>query len=320
MPVAARGRNWIWTTNNPDHEAWQWMWDSLYSEDRRKEQGIVAFACQEEKGKQGTVHIQGVIFMDKRYTLCQMKEILPKGSHLEVMRGTAQQAIAYCTKEDSRTDGPWTTENLPRCTKGRRSDLEEIKKDLLAGMKEIEYSVKHFPTYVRYAKSLRDFAIIHAKPRNWVMEVIIHYGVPGSGKTMDAMKYSENSVYKLPTPTGSVLWWNGYAHQETVVIDEFVGNIMFQELLQLCDRHAHYVQTKGGFMNFDSKRIVFTSNRNWIDWYPNMFKDQNNYGAFTRRITKVYYYPQLHVRQEETIGAKTPYLPCGAKITADKDV
>jgi len=45
------------------------------------------------------------------------------------------------------------------------------------------------------------------------------------------------------------------------------------------------VETKGGFRKFTSKRIIFTSNKNWDKWYPNI----PDMGAFARRITDVIY-------------------------------
>lgn len=63
------------------------------------------WAFQEETGQSGTKHIQGVIVCKKKCRDTEFK--LPKQIHWEAVRDV-EDAIAYCTKDDTRTGGRWT--------------------------------------------------------------------------------------------------------------------------------------------------------------------------------------------------------------------
>lgn len=71
----------------------------------------VVRACvyQLERAPQtGRLHYQGFVQFCTHQTLGQVKAVFsPWAPHLEIMRGTVEQAVAYCKKEDSRVDGPW---------------------------------------------------------------------------------------------------------------------------------------------------------------------------------------------------------------------
>ena len=51
-----------------------------------------------EKGENGTPHLQAYVAMWKQTSLAAMKKIFPR-AHLEIKRGTVQEAIAYCKKD-----------------------------------------------------------------------------------------------------------------------------------------------------------------------------------------------------------------------------
>lgn len=89
---------WMFTNNNPGPDD-----NPVY--DCTK----VQYLCyQLEKGQNGTFHFQGVCqFLNKDTTMAKAKEVLGARSHVEKMRGTPEQAVQYCKKEESRVDGPW---------------------------------------------------------------------------------------------------------------------------------------------------------------------------------------------------------------------
>lgn len=94
MARATRKRNWCFTLNNYTPE------DRLYLSELKDAEIVF----QEETGESGTPHLQGVIFFKNARTLQGMKRI-HNGIHWESMKGTKAQAIAYCTKEETRTGG-----------------------------------------------------------------------------------------------------------------------------------------------------------------------------------------------------------------------
>lgn len=127
-------------------------------------------------------------------------------------------------------------------------------------------------------------------PRNWEMEVIVLYGPTGTGKS----KYCNDS-FESPYWKQRGKWWDNYQHQETVILDEFYGWLQWDVLLRLCDRYPLLVETKGGQIQFSTKRIVFTSNTVPSLWYKNVYFD-----AFVRRVNKWIYMPTLGTKLETT--------------------
>lgn len=63
---------------------------------------------QLEVGEEGTPHYQGYLECSGKRSYAQLHAVPGfEGCHLEARRGTQGQAISYCTKADTRVDGPW---------------------------------------------------------------------------------------------------------------------------------------------------------------------------------------------------------------------
>lgn len=81
-------RSWCYTINN------------FTEEDRN---GLRALKCSYnvfgyERGDEGTPHLQGYVQLATQKTLSAMKKIMPR-AHLEIRKGTIDQAVDYCKKE-----------------------------------------------------------------------------------------------------------------------------------------------------------------------------------------------------------------------------
>lgn len=61
------------------------------------------FTFQIERGEQGFVHYQGAFVLKKKGRPMETLR-LPKSCHYEVMRGTVEEAFAYCSKTDTRVE------------------------------------------------------------------------------------------------------------------------------------------------------------------------------------------------------------------------
>lgn len=107
---------------------------------------------QKEKGESGTEHFQGYAELQGQHRLAALKKWLPT-AHFEARRGTAEQARAYCMKEDTRIDGPWEHGEYVPPQPGKRSDLDQACQVALeAG---IEEAARQFPSlFAKYYKGL----------------------------------------------------------------------------------------------------------------------------------------------------------------------
>lgn len=183
-------------------------------------------------------------------------------AHFEARRGNQQQAIDYCSKEDSRIEGPY--EFGIRNQQGRRSDLQAIQVLLNEGADMRTVAQNHFGDFVRYGRGFALYQRLLAPRRNWAMELIFIIGPSGTGKTRQAWDLAGPEAYDK----NKTHWWDGYDGQHTVIWDEFYGHCCaFTELLQIIDRYPYSVNQKGATVNFTSRRIIFTSNQEPEDWY-----------------------------------------------------
>lgn len=215
-------------------------------------------------------HFQGYIEINKPMTMYAIKKLIKTPTaHLEPRLGTQEQAISYCTKDDTSTGE--RVEWGEKKQQGKRTDLE-IAIDLAEQNIPICEIIHENPKYLRYMKYLKeyqqDWIALHPMPREPpTVEVLI--GETGSGKTR-YVEEKEEILYKVQETSSNTMFFDGYQGQEAVLIDDFKGNIRFNFLLQLLDRYNLRVNTKGGTTNWCPKRIYITSNYEPHEWYPNL--------------------------------------------------
>jgi len=80
-------------------------------------------------------HYQGYVEFKHAVTMARAKQaLLSPRSHLEIRRGSQQQAVDYCRKKESRKEGtiPYEWGDL-RNAQGHRSDLDAIHEAIVEG-------------------------------------------------------------------------------------------------------------------------------------------------------------------------------------------
>lgn len=246
-------RGWVFTLNN---------YSSV--DVPRAVEGVKYAIWQAEKGEKGTKHLQGYFLFESTKRLPGVKKIFPT-AHWEIRRGTHEQARDYCSKEETRVEGPWTLGEEP--SQGARSDLLSLKRSIDEGKTEIEIWDQHFASMLKYHKGATIYRQLKSEVRNFKTFVTVITGPTGSGKSHAAHTFP--NVYSLSHPgtKGGQVWFDRYDGHQTVVIDEFYGWIPYDLLLRLLDRFPLAVPIKGGFANFRPRFIVITSNKAPEDWY-----------------------------------------------------
>lgn len=209
----------------------------------------------------GTPHLQGYAELDTVRAVSTLIKLMGKTFHIEQARGTCQQNQKYCMK-----DGAWTEYGTPR-RGGTRQDMFTGIRDHTLNMKDI---AELYPDeYLRFRTNIEHMAEETRENRNKPPEVIIYYGQTGYGKSWKARnKYPD--AFHVPWPGGNRMWWwDGYDHQETIILDEFRDNrLPYATVLNLLDAAPMTVQVKGGTKKMTSSRIVITTNQEPEDWYP----------------------------------------------------
>lgn len=117
-------KNWCFTFNNPN----QYLevpenYDLCEYFGLLLKEKKVNYIYQLEKGENGTEHIQGYIQSESKIRPSSLK--LPKQIHWEKSRGSQEDNINYCSKEDTRVKGPFT--NIRQSRKPHILKYSELK-------------------------------------------------------------------------------------------------------------------------------------------------------------------------------------------------
>lgn len=314
-------KNWCFTINNPST-------DNIFRSTTQ-----IKFACAilEMGEEMGTLHYQGYLELTSSRNLSQTRNLFTDtGVHLEIRMGTRAQAILYVLKtckEDflSSTEyvngsgwkeylghlliPTWFVSELTPCIvvgfAGTLAELVELSKEkqttkkrlesartmLMSGSNLLKVANEDFELFCKYGRSFQQYALLCSKPRDFKTEVIVIQGPTGTGKTLLAKEMCITEVYWKPNN----IWWDGYLGHDNVILDEFYGWLQWSVILQLFDRYPLMIECKGGSINFNSKRIIVTTNKTPKQWYPNQY-----FPALARRVDKWIIKPELNIDTQTT--------------------
>jgi len=295
-PAPAKSRNWVFTLNNPDQLLDPTEWTNL---------NLLIY--QEETGANGTLHFQGYVELSSPRALSYLRSLIP-GAHWEIRKGTKADAVKYSAKEDTRTN--WfglekpvifmdghiipnelvddaISELIASSSQATSTEkLDKLKAMIDTGATELCLADADFYTWSRHFRALERYRMLKACKRTEAMEVIVIQGPTGTGKSKYCLDNYPNAYWKQRS-----CWWDGYSNEDTVILDEFYGWLPYDTLLRLLDRYPLMVESKGGQLQFNSKRIVITSNKPPNKWYKNEY-----FAALARRVTKWIIMPDLGVQ------------------------
>lgn len=207
--------------------------------------------------KTGRDHFQAYVEFKTQLAFSAAKEVFP-GAHIEPARGTAAENQAYCTKDESRIDGPWTVGEPKR--PGKRNDIDDAVVTLKEhGLKRV--AEEHPTVFVKFHRGLTALRDILAPTPVDRPELIDewYYGDTGTGKSRTVREKYGGSLYVK----GKHKWWDGYETQETVLIEEVNPDFCDKfkdELKEWTDHYPFSVEVKGGVRTIRPPRLVFTSN------------------------------------------------------------
>ncbi len=282
-------KRWCFTWNNPDKNAAEFM-------EGMNSSTIRYCVFQLEKGAEGTPHYQGYVELSRncRYPARDAAMgMTEKGAHWEYCYASAQANIDYCTKEESRVSGPWHfgTPGPTGPGAGARTDLEELYAACQATKDPAAVMKLHPVAYMKYHSAVAKVCYNLTEERREAPLVRLFYGPSGTGKTREAVTtYGEASVY-IKDPHQE--WYCGYAHQPTLILDEFAGRASktpLTLLLRILDLNKLNLPVKGAQVKMTSTTVIITTNIHPSNWYDYTGRP-GQYLALQRRIHEVRYFP-----------------------------
>lgn len=322
MSKNSQSKAWCFTLYTKLDKNGQYSPTFVYDEETM----VYAVLQTEECPTTGKLHFQGYIEFKGRVSFNRVKRILQSETvHITIARGSSEHNTNYCTKEETRIDGPWIfgeSQNLPG--QGARSDIGKFLDVALesftpqeskhvpeftgaprirddAGQDVAMFSPlaervrtpfgravgAHTDTFVKYHRGLE-------KAYEWLREpvgivpmpyTIYIYGPTGVGKTKQAYLF-DRYTFKMPYGKDGSLWFDGYTDQQTILIDELrEGRIPTDWLLQFLDGYEFQLEVKGSFRPRACNYVFITS----------CYSPEEMWGAASieypqvmRRIRKVY--------------------------------
>ena len=262
-----RNRNYTFT--NFDLEA---LWDQI--------PGLQYVAYGVERcPTTGREHQQGYCSFSSAVTLKTARARL--GCHVEVMRGTAGQNEAYCSKASALVE--WGTRPPGQ---GHRSDVAAYMGHVAEGKTEYALAVEFPAIWAQYGRRGEDYRRLLAVgdgivtgPRSWDTEVRVWWGPTGTGKTLAALAWLGDAVDDVSFSLGGFVI--GYNNRASVLLDDWEPGIVSRgRFLRLTDRYPMTINVKFGSAQWNPRKIAITSNYAPKEWYPGS-------AAILRRIHEV---------------------------------
>lgn len=234
----------------------------------------------------GRPHIDGYYEMSTaRKIKTELKKFNKMFHHgfgdLQTAEGSAGENYDYSTKDENEI----LIIGEP-VKHGQRSDLWELKDQLLSGEITSEgilcNNPEKFHQYGRTFEKLEDIRL-RQQFRTEMPDALWVCGPTGVGKSHLALKdYTPQTHYIWRNDNG---WQDGYRQQETVVINDFRGEIPYNELLQIIDKWPYFLRRRNREpMPFTSPIIIITSSMEPAQVYCRQLEKADSIDQLKRRI------------------------------------
>ena len=172
----------------------------------------------------------------------------------------------YCTKQDKDA---FEFGEMP--AQGKRTDIDAIKDAILSGETTADKVCCENPVFFhQYGRTMDRLQGIALRRRfrtemtkgEWVT------GPTGCGKSHRAFEGFNPETHYVKNLNED--WWDGYTGQETVILNEFRGQIKFSELLDLVDKWPKTVKWRCKEpVPFLAKNLIITSIKTPQEVYAN---------------------------------------------------
>lgn len=285
------GRNFVFTINNYDG-----LLDPADFLDSRDNPLCRYCIYQEEIGESGTPHLQGYIEFTRNVRFAQIHSFSGmERAYLDLRRGTVDQAIAYASKPEGRLGGPYTygEKTVRKPSMASTETWTELGRALQLVPTDIEILDKYPDKFIRYHNGINLARQLFVKNTLRSMEVIYITGPSGCGKSHLAWSMEPDAFWKPKSGD----WFDGYAGQKVIILDEFKSWMTYTMLLSCLDKFPMQVPVKGSFRPYLAEKVIITSTLSPREQYPNTEKSE-----FFRRITTILQYSEQDLNFEEISG------------------
>ena len=277
----------------------------------------VYYCFSMEVGKEGTPHLHIFFRFENPRFGNKIKKIFPT-AHIDYCNGTNESVRDYVNKqgkwegdpkEDTKIIGTqYESGTLPEERgRGSRTDLEIIKDLVDNGLRPQEildtnpnfYRLESYIQRMYFAKRRRE------TPIKREIEVIVHLGVSGSGKSHVMTELDEGNMFLATDYSTAML--DHYGGEDVLFMDEFRGQIPYNQLLTLIN--GYRVQGHARYDNVLSlwKTVHITSVIPIEEWYNND-NIRDTFEQLLRRCSKIMFHFMYDKTSKIYVSNKIAFL------------
>jgi len=238
----------------------------------------------------GRLHHQGWIYFkskqsDSKKARGKLAQLIFKaGTFMEGMQGSLQQNDTYCSKN---TAGE-LVEFGERPKQGDRGDLKDVVARVTQGERVDDILIDDPVFYHQYGRTLRDAEDVAARhqKRTWMTVGVWVHGPAGVGKS----HYSQANYSPITHYTKNLKesFWNGYTGQPIVCLNEFTGQIDFQEMMDIVDKWPYCVPMKCREQRpFLARTLFINTCHAPEEVWPTQMEDPQKRRQFARRFVTI---------------------------------
>jgi len=242
-------KHWMITINNPT--------DADRDNLERLKPSTNYWVIGLETGESNTPHLQCFFSLKKGLRMSALKALVPR-AHLDRANGTAKQASDYCKKDGNFTEGGDLSQCLQRGAAGRKSQDQAYAK-VIEQAKKRQFDEIEPTLLLRHYSAIKRIAQDHPANPPDAPDVTGHwyYGPPRTGKSATA-RHENPGFYDKPCNK----WWDGYAGQDVVIIDDFDLNhkVLGHHVKRWLDRYSFPAEVKGTTIQIRPIKVIITSN------------------------------------------------------------
>nr|WCR62266.1 MAG: replication associated protein [ssDNA virus sp.] len=319
MSIAKR---WCFTINNPTPEDYFFWVDGDQDHVSDVMTNFEYFIVQEEEGEQGTRHLQGFFILKDKKRMEWIKRRCSQRMHLEVARGTNQQAADYCRKDDTYTGGlRWEMGSLPaRAEVKKRDERLQDAAEQLDILKEGYKRPSEIPSMTLlqcgFIPAMKELTADVLGPWRPELKIITMVGPPATGKSYAIQKWFPGHGRCICGNNGV---WFQQPLADVMVFEEFCGQIQLQRMLQYLDPYPLALEVKGSMRPALYTLAIITSNTRPDGWYKG--EESGEPGKRTDAIKALW--DRIGFQSGAFIPARTcgHYLECpiGISVEAARD-
>ena len=270
---------------------------------------------QLERGENGTEHFQGALIFSIGKRFKNVKRYLPT-AHLEKARGSNSQMRDYCSKEDTRVEGPF---ELGEFAEERdRTDIKDFIRLVQSGATKQDLSRLYPNLYIKERNKIENIKADNYEDYEYRcrdVDVTYIYGDSGVGKsTYIRRKIGLKNTFFVHSYDNAM--FTNYKYQDNLVLDEFAGQMKIQTLNQLLDVMPFEMRGLGCLKYATFHHVYIISNYKPVELYKQIQEDEPRiFQSFNRRLHKIIYVDENGI---EKVERETIWEDCDNQIDIEQ--